>query len=253
MLHSSATMLSERIFDLSPNACKVLLFIVDNRGELTISGRALAKAVGMTHKQVRTAIGSLIKKGLMAQYVAQPSAQCQPISTFCITDSYADVLMMVWHNKGHNERHTVEKEKTNEKENSPLIYPPYKEKENKKEKELLLLTPSQSSGEKKQLTLDKIEQLRNEVETSQIKIEQYCKLLGLDRITFIRLANEVLDEWLINEDIDITWKHLTNHMRVKLRNEQRQPVSRQEKRDRWRQQLAAISQEAITNLQNSKT
>ena len=244
MLHSSATMQSERIFDLSPNACKVLLFIVDNRGELTISGRALAKAVGMTHKQVRTAIGSLIKKGLMAQYVAQYAAQCQPISTFFITDSYVDVLKRVRHNEGHNEGHTTEKEKTNEKENSPLIYSPYKEKENKKEKELLLLTPSQSSGEQKQLTLDKIEQLRNEVETSQIKIEQYCKLLGLDRITFIRLANEVLDEWLINEDTDITWKHLTNHMRVKLRNNPKPD------RNEWKRQIMSIAQQTIDNINN---
>lgn len=233
----------EKTYDLSPNACKVLLFIVDNRGELTISGRALAKAVGMTHKQVRTAIGSLIKKGLMAQYVAQSAAQHQPISTFCITDSYADVLKRVRHNEGHNKGHTTEKEKTNEKENFPLTIP-YKEKENKKEKELLLLTPSQSSGEQKQLTLDKIEQLRNEVETSQIKIEQYCRLLGLDRLTFIRLANEVLDEWLINEDTDITWKHLTNHMRVKLRNNPKPD------RNEWKRQIMSIAQQTIDNINN---
>lgn len=78
-------------------------------------------------------------------------------------------------------------------------------------------------------------------------------VLGIDISEFDRLASSILTEWDVTNASEWDWKHLTNHMRVKLRNEQRQPVSRQEKRDRWRQQLAAISQEAITNLQNSKT
>lgn len=253
MLHSSATMLSERIYDsLSPAACKLLLFILDNEGEISVPLRHLAQVLKLTFQQVRSAIYSLSKNGIITQSTTQSTTQCRCVTILCFTSDYIEHLKRQQHNTQHNVQQIGEKEKTNEKENSPLIYPPYKEKENKKEKELLLLTPSQSSGEKKQLTLDKIEQLRNEVETSQIKIEQYCKLLGLDRFSFIRMAGEVLDEWIVNEDHDITWKHLTNHMRVKLRNEQRQPVSRQEKRDRWRQQLAAISQEAITNLQNQK-
>lgn len=245
MLHSSATMLSERIYDnLSPAACKLLLFILDNEGEISVPQRFLAQLLKMSYSQIRTATDSLVRNGIIAQSVTQSVTQSRGTTNLCFTSDYIEHLKRQQRNVQRNCSQIGEKEKTNEKENSPLIYPPYKEKENKKEKELLLLTPSQSSGEQKQLTLDRIEQLRNEVETSQIKIEQYCKLLGLDRFTFIRLANEVLDEWLINEDTDITWKHLTNHMRVKLRNNPKPD------RNEWKRQIMSIAQQTIDNINN---
>lgn len=244
MPHSSATMLSERIYDnLSPTACKLLLFILDNEGEISVPQRFLAQLLKMSYSQIRTATDSLVRNGIIAQSVTQSIAQSRGTTNLCFTSDYIEYLKRQQRNLQRNTSQTGEKEKTNEKENFPP-HPPYKEKENKKEKELLLLTPSQSSGEQKQLTLDKIEQLRNEVETSQIKIEQYCRLLGLDRLTFIRLANEVLDEWLINEDTDITWKHLTNHMRVKLRNKPKPD------RNEWKRQIMSIAQQTIDNINN---
>lgn len=144
---------------------------------------------------------------------------------------------------------------TKEKEKFPP-HPFIKEKEKLNNTSIVIInpgnqkidTPSPCSGEqKKQLTLDNIERLRNEVETSQIKIEQYCKLLGLDRFSFIRMAGEVLDEWIVNEDTDITWKHLTNHMRVKMRNEQKS-----NSKENWRQQILAAAQKTITDINNRK-
>lgn len=130
-----------------------------------------------------------------------------------------------------------------EKEENPP-HPLKEEKENINNTLLAINARSAREEEKK------IEQFRHEIMTSQIKQEQYCKLLGLDMAQFLRVASEVLDEWEANEDFDdISWRHLTNHMRVKLRVQQADGRTRQERRADWRAQLAAQAQAAIKNLQ----
>lgn len=134
-----------------------------------------------------------------------------------------------------------------EKESSPLTIP-YKEKENINNN--IYTSSSTIINAQAREEEEKIERFRQEISSSQIKQEQYCKLLGLDRPQFLRVAGEVLDEWETNEDYtDVTWKHLTNHMRVKLREQNRDARTRQERRADWRAQLAAQAQAAINNLQ----
>lgn len=230
---------------------KVVWLLIAHINGKPFSLREGANALGISLETYARSVSRLINFGLVTKEDAvlkNSTPSVLKISTPPVLKISTPVLKISTPSSKNDAFLTKEKEK----------FPPHpfiKEKEKLNNTSIVIInpgnqkidTPSPCSGEQKKLTLDNIERLRNEVETSQIKIEQYCKLLGLDRFSFIRMAGEVLDEWIVNEDTDITWKHLTNHMRVKMRNEQKS-----NSKANWRQQILAAAQKTITDINNRK-
>ncbi len=63
------------------------------------------------------------------------------------------------------------------------------------------------------------ENFRREVADSTIKRNQFISSLRIDEERFNRYADEIMGEWEATDAEDWSWRHLYNHMRVKIQND----------------------------------
>lgn len=227
---------------LSPNEAQLLLLILEHGGSMTKSRRAIVKELGLSERNFRTAKDNLLAHGLIAvdratDPVNRPSRPTQfdtPLTLYLTDDCKAFY---------HLDRPSVatqccdpRKEKEGEKESFPLTIP-YKEKDKEKENSIVAVDARTR------------ERFRQELRDSSFKKEQMCMVLGIELPEFERMASTILAEWEVTNASDWDWSHLMNHMRVKLRVQQADGRTRQERRADWRAQLAAQAQAAMKNLQ----
>lgn len=230
--------------DLTPADKLVWILIASYKQGLSLNNNQAAAILGISNRSWRYSIEKLLKlkliertqhKGRVYRYtVSQCEWQNMPLKVANIAYQSGKICLSEWQNMPLTAK---------EKENSPLTIP-LKEKENINK----IINIDYVDNAQAREPSSQIQQLRLRISTDLIKQQQYCKLLSLDVDAYLKLANEVLDEWLATENYrDISWGHLINHIRVKLKN-QCQPATRQEKRQQWRQQLAEQAQIAQLRL-----
>lgn len=189
----------------------VYLYLSADRetGSVKVSIRGLADMTGLSVQNVRTILNLLKREGMITQEVTHEVTQRLTHGTSVITicdlvgydDSKVDDQHRSQHSDQHRSQHTLQK-------GFPPTPPLLK---NKQEINNNIINSAYAR-----------EKFVEEVNTCYAKQEQALMSLGMspnELQKFIAIANDIMTEWELTDAEDWTWRHLINHARIKLRND----------------------------------
>lgn len=186
-----------------------LLLSADIEGNVKVSIRGLADMTGLSIQNVRTILNLLEREGMVTRdlthELTQKLTQGTSVITICDLDVCDDVESIGQHRSQHSNQHRSQH--TLQKGFPPT--PPFLK--NKQEYN----NNNNNSACAKEIFVD-------EVYNCDYKQEIALKQLGMgpgDIGKFIALAKSIMEEWDLTGSDDWSWKHLLNHARIKLRNE----------------------------------
>lgn len=182
-----------------------LLLSADIEGNVKVSIRGLADMTGLSVRNVRTILSLLEREGMVTRGLTheatQQLTQGTSIITICDLVDYDASESDSRHSDRHSDRHTLQK-------GFPPTPPFLKNKQEYNNNNI-------NSACAKEIFVD-------EVYNCDYKQEIALKQLGMgpsDIGKFIALAKSIMEEWNLTGSDDWSWKHLLNHARIKLRNE----------------------------------
>lgn len=164
--------------------------ITIKRGQLLTSREKLAVGAGISVSAVRRCLNSLQS----TNEITIKTTNNYTLITICNYDSYQNIEEF---GDQRNDKQTASRT-TNETTNETATT-----KEYKKDKEY----------KNNSVVVDKareIENFRNEIYGSQIKLQNACMATRLDASAFLQYAEEVIARWTVTEPEDISWSHLIN-------------------------------------------
>lgn len=179
-------------------------------GSVKVSIRGLADMTGLSVQNVRTILNLLKREGMVTQEltheVTQQLTQGTSVITICDLVGYdttkVDDQHRSQHSDQHRSQHTLQK-------GFPPTPPLLK---NKQEYNNNNINNSACAREK----------FIEEVNTCYAKQEQALMSLGMgpnELSKFLDIANDIMTEWRLTDADDWSWRHLLNHARIKLRND----------------------------------
>lgn len=179
-------------------------------GSVKVSIRGLADMTGLSVQNVRTILNLLEREGMvtreLTQEVTQQLTQGTSVITICDLVGYDALESDDQHRRQHSDQHRSQH--TSQKGFPPT--PPLLK--NKQEYNINNNINSACAKEK----------FVDEVNTCYAKQEQALMSLGMrptDLQRFLEIAKDIMTEWELTNSDDWTWRHLINHARIKMRNE----------------------------------
>lgn len=178
-------------------------------GSVKVSIRGLADMTGLSVQNVRTILNLLKREGMVTQEltheVTQQLTQGTSVITICDLVGYDATKDDDKHRSQHSDQHRSQH--TLQKGFSPT--PP-------------LLKNKQEYNNNINNSACAREKFIEEVNTCYAKQEQALMSLGMgpnELSKFLDIANDIMTEWRLTDADDWTWRHLINHARIKLRND----------------------------------
>lgn len=227
----------------------LLLSADKETGSVEASIRGLASMTGLSVQNVRTALKTLEREGMvkrgLTQHLTQDLTQHLTQQTGVITICDFDVYSGSESDSQHTNQHTFQHTNQHSLQKGFPPTPPFPK--NKQENNNIIINNSACA---KDVFVD-------EVHNCDLKQEMALKSLGLspdDLQRFIAIAEDIMQEWELTGTDDWSWKHLINHARIKIRkSNETAKTNRTANRtsadtpDQWRQRIAA---DALSRFQS---
>jgi hypothetical protein len=180
-------------------------------GSVKVSIRGLADMTGLSVQNVRTILNLLKREGMVTQEltheVTQQLTQGTSVITICDLVGYTTSKVDDQHGSQHSDQHRSQH--TLQKGFPPT--PPFLKNKQEYNNNIII----NNSAREKEIFV-------NEVNTCYAKQEQALISLGMtpaDLPKFLAIAKDILTEWELTGADDWTWRHLINHARIKIKNE----------------------------------